>query len=243
MHPMRVTPTPSALAVVLAILGSFCLAPEIAAQTLIPTAYGDSAGDTFGYSVAGAGDVNQDGYDDVIVGAYRDDDNGSSSGSARVLSGVDGSILYTFYGDSGGDYFGWSVDGAGDVNQDGYDDLIVGARNDDDNGSSSGSARVLSGFDGAILYTFYGDSVGDLFGYSVAGAGDINSDGYSDLVVGAYGDDDNGSSSGSARVLSGFDGAILYTFYGDSVGDLFGWSVDGAGDVDQDGFGDVIVGA
>ena len=204
---------------------------------------GDSANDQLGYSVSGAGDVNNDGFDDVIIGARFDDNNGADSGSARVLSGVDGSILYTFDGDSAGDLFGYSVSGAGDVNNDGFDDVIVGAYLDDNNGTNSGSARVFSGADGSILYTFDGDSAGDLFGFSVSGAGDVNNDGFDDLIVGAWQDDNNGASSGSARVLSGVDGSILYTFNGDSANDEFGFSVSGAGDVNNDGFADLIVGA
>ena len=210
--------------------------------TILYTFYGDSAGDQFGWPVAGAGDVNNDGYDDVIVGARFDDDNGTNSGSARVFSGADGSFLYTFYGDSADDRFG-IVAGAGDVNADGYADLIVGAGGDDDNGTNSGSARVFSGSDGSILYTFYGDSAGDGFGGSVARAGDVNQDGYDDLIVGARNDmDTTGATTGSARVLSGVDGSNLYTFYGDSDGDLFGTSA-GAGDVNKDGYDDIIVGA
>ena len=204
---------------------------------------GDSAADWFGESVSGAGDVNNDGYADVIVGAFQDDNSGNSSGSARVLSGANGAILYTFNGDTAGDYFGESVSGAGDVNADGYADVIVGARSDDNNGTDSGSARVLSGANGTILYTFNGDSTGDYFGKSVSGAGDVNNDGYDDVIVGVYWDDNNGAGSGSARVLSGANGAILYTFNGDSTGDEFGWSVSGAGDVNNDGYADVIVGA
>ncbi len=59
------------------------------------------------------------------------------------------------------------------------------------------------------LYTFNGDSVGDVFGRSVGGAGDVNKDGYPDLIVGACGDDNNGTDSGSARVFSGKDGKVL----------------------------------
>ncbi len=117
--------------------------------------------------------------------------------------------LYTFNGDSAGDYLGFSVGGAGDVNKDGHADLIVGAPGDANNGTDSGSARVLSGKDGKILYTFNGDSASDYFGRSVAGAGDVNKDGYPDLIVGAPFDANNGTNSGSARVLSGKDGKVL----------------------------------
>ena len=105
--------------------------------------------------------------------------------------------LYTFYGDNFLDEFGRSVSGAGDVNGDGFADLIVGAAFDDNNGFTSGSARVLSGFDGSVLYTFNGDNAGDLFGRSVSGAGDVNGDGFADLIVGAFGDDNNGTGSGN----------------------------------------------
>ena len=204
---------------------------------------GDDAGDAFGRSVSGAGDVNNDGFDDFIVGANFDDSNGTDSGSARVFSGFDGSILYTFNGDSTGDRFGVSVSGAGDVNNDGFDDLIVGSRFDDNNGTDSGSARVFSGADGTVLYALDGDSAGDEFGLSVSGAGYFNNDDFADFIVGAWLDDNNGTDSGSARVFSGVDGTILYTFNGDNAGDAFGRSVSGAGDVDNDGRDDVIVGA
>ncbi|MHC4515677.1 MAG: hypothetical protein ACYS5W_18520, partial [Planctomycetota bacterium] len=208
------------------------LAATAAAQKHLYTFNGDSAGDRFGGSVSGAGDVNRDGFADLIVGARYDDNNGNNSGSARVLSGRDGKILYTFNGDAAGDEFGNSVSGAGDVNRDGHADVIVGAPTDDNNGSNkgsdSGSARVLSGKDGKILYTFDGDSPGDYFGSAVSAAGDVNGDGHGDLIVGAYADDNKGSDSGSARVLSGKDGKILYTFDGDSPGDYFGSAVSAA---------------
>ena len=93
---------------------------------------------------------------------------------------VNHSPLYTFNGDSG-DELGVSVSGAGDVNGDGFADLIVGAPGD----APSGSARVYSGIDGNVLYTFDGDDADDLFGVSVSGAGDVNGDGVADLIVGA----------------------------------------------------------
>jgi len=205
---------------------------------------GDDAGDGFGVSVSGAGDVNGDGIPDLIVGAYRDDNSGSGTGSARVLSGSNGSVIYTFDGNNvQGGRFGWSVSSVGDVNEDGRADLIVGAPYDGNNGSQSGSARVLSGIDGSILYDFHGHSGGDHFGSSVSGAGDVNGDGIPDLIVGAPWDDNNGVRSGSARVLSGSDGRILYSFDGDDSIDEFGRSVSGAGDLNGDGIDDFIVGA
>ena len=200
-------------------------------------------GDRFGSTVSGAGDVNGDGFDDLIVGASGDDNNGLESGSVRVFSGVDGSVLYNVDGDSAGNRFGGVVSDAGDVNGDGVADLIVGAGLDSTNGTFRGSARVLSGVDGSVLHDFEGDTVGDLFGTSVSGAGDVNGDGFADLIVGALFDDNNGFNSGSARVFSGVDGSVLYTFDGDSAEDNFGGSVSGAGDVNGDGFADLIVGA
>jgi hypothetical protein len=207
---------------------------------------GDSEGDNFGRSVSGAGDVNGDGYADVIVGAYwNEPDNKREAGSAYVYSGKDGSVLWTFHGDSEYDWFGSSVSGAGDVNRDGYADVIVGAYwNDPDNKENAGSAYVYSGKDGSVLRTFHGDLGGDYFGYSVSEAGDVNGDGYADVIVGAPGDDLNGNfEAGSAYVYSGKDGSVLYTFHGDSAYDWFGYSVSGAGDVNGDGYADVIVGA
>ncbi len=219
------------------------LAPADAAPTTIYTFYGDNVVDGFGHSVSGAGDVNGDGRADVIVGALWDDNNGPQSGSARVLSGMDGSTLYTFNGDSADERFGWSVSGAGDVNGDGRADLIAGNYRDDDNGWESGSMRVLSGMDGSTLYTLNGDSQGKYLGYSVSGAGDINGDGRDDLIVGAPWDRNNGWQTGSATVLSGMDGSTLYTFNGDNDLDWLGWSVSDAGDVNGDGRPDLIVGA
>ncbi|MCH8165935.1 MAG: FG-GAP repeat protein [Planctomycetes bacterium] len=161
-------------------MGCLVVAAPARGQATLFTFDGDSAFDQFGFSVSGAGDVNADGFADLIVGAYRDDNNGSTSGSARVFSGLDGSVLYTFNGDSAGDQFGFSVSGAGDVNADGFADLIVGATVDDNNGPFSGSARVFSGLDGSILFT-------------------VNGDGFADLIVGAVGDN---NAAGSARVIS-----------------------------------------
>lgn len=209
------------------------------------TVSSNSEGNRFGFSVSGAGDVNGDGYADIIVGAYHENSSVQQSGSTSVYSGIDGSLLYFIRGDSEFDFFGFSVSEAGDVNGDGFDDFMVGSPCDDIGGSfrCTGSASVFSGATGSILYTFRGENVGDEFGYAVSGAGDVNGDGYSDLIVGAHRNDGNGFESGSARVFSGADGSVLATFYGDNSGDRFGFSVSGTGDVNADGLADIIVGA
>ncbi|MCA9272912.1 MAG: FG-GAP repeat protein [Phycisphaerales bacterium] len=211
--------------------------------SVLHTFDGSTDPNAFGSVVSDAGDVNGDGFDDLLIGEYPDSSNGSFSGRASVLSGDDGAILFNFYGDNDRDFMGGSVSSAGDVNGDGFPDLIVGANGNDTNGSFAGSARVFSGVDGSILYTFYGDDEFDLFGLSVSGAGDVNGDGYSDLLVGARRDDNNGNDSGSASVFSGADGSVLATFNGEGEDDIFGTSVSSAGDVNGDGFDDIAIGA
>ena len=234
---MRSTRIPMASLAATALLAGFS-----PAQSIVLTIDGDSAADQLGFAVGDAGDVDQDGYADVIAGASRDDNNGLNSGSARVVSGKDGTILHQFDGDSANDQLGFAVDGVGDVNGDGRADVAAGAVFDDDNGTDCGMVRVYSGADGSTLFTFYGTTVNDNLGGDVAGAGDVNNDGFNDIVSGMDRHDMNGSDSGSARVFSGLDGAILYTFGGDSPNDNFGFAVDGAGDVNNDGNADVVVG-
>jgi len=205
--------------------------------------YGESSYDQFGTSVSDAGDVNNDGVVDVIVGAPDNDTNGSNSGSVTIFSGASGAILYRFYGESAYDVFGEVVSGAGDVNNDGFADVIVGAKRNDHNGSDAGSATVFSGATGAILYRFYGENSSDYLGRSVSDVGDINNDGFADVIVGASGDDTNGNDAGSAIIFSGATGEALHQFYGAHSYYYFGSAVSAAGDVNNDGVVDIVIGA
>ncbi|MFO0981568.1 MAG: integrin alpha [Planctomycetota bacterium] len=138
---------------------------------------GDRVGDQLGNAVSALGDIDGDSVGDLIVGAWQNGLPGDG-GYARVYSGRDGHVLFTFHGDNfdpwgDGDALGWSVAGAGDVNGDGVPDMIVGSPYDDLVSFDSGSARVFSGKNGSLLYTFTG-TPGDIsgFGWGVAGPGD-----------------------------------------------------------------------
>lgn len=205
-----------------------------------------NAGEKLGFSVDGAGDINGDNVPDVIVGAPLADPNGALSGRAVVYSGADGSVIYTFDGWVAGGQQGFSVAGCGDTNNDGRDDVIVGAPLRSSFGSMHhGMAFVFSGMDGSLLRLVSGDFAGDNGGYAVAGAGDANGDGYDDILLGAP----NGSAQGYAqnsgwiKVISGFNGLLIRQVGGTNTGDRFGHSVAPAGDIDGDGLADVIAGA
>ncbi|NQU47105.1 MAG: FG-GAP repeat protein [Planctomycetes bacterium] len=202
--------------------------------------------DAFGASVAGAGDVNADGYADLIIAASSADPGGRvNAGSVYVYSGADAALLHQWDGATTGDYFGSYVASAGDVNADGFDDLAVGARWIDSNGhADAGSAFVYSGADGTLLHHWDGVAAGDGFGCSITGTNDLNGDGFGDLIVGAWSEDSGGATdSGSASVFSGLDGSILYQFQGEWTNDHMGYSVSRAGDWNNDGTEDLLVGA
>ena len=216
------------------------------------TADGDSADAYFGCSVSCAGDINGDGYSDVIVGAsgYTDDQNGQ--GRACLYLGSSAGLLatpdWTDKGESGLAGFGNSVSCAGDVNGDGYSDVIVGAKNHTGDEIMEGRVYLYLGGPGGLStvpdWTAEGDVDYAYFGGSVSDAGDVNGDGYSDVIVGAPG---YNSSEGRAYLYLGGPGGLStvpdWTGGGGQSGAKLGCSVSGAGDVNGDGYGDVIVGA
>ena len=228
------------------------LGGPILSNTPFFTFSGDENNAHFGLSVSGAGDVNNDGFDDVIVGARDQNVGGVDRGQAYVYSGgpiLSNTPFFTFSGDQNSAYFGVSVSGAGDVNNDGFDDVIVGAYYHNAGGTARGRAYVYSGgptLSNTPFFTFNGDEDNGLFGFSVSGAGDVNNDGFDDVIVGAYAHDGGGTDSGHAYVYLG--GPILsntpfFAFSGDQDSAYFGGSVSGAGDMNKDGFDDVIIGA
>jgi len=203
----------------------------------------------FGVSVAGAGDVNNDGFDDVVIGAAYEHGGATQSGKVYVFSGQSGVLIHTLLsgGAEGWAQFGWSVDGAGDVNDDGYDDIIVGAYGEAGGAPDAGRAYLFSGQTGAILRTLVSpnpEHTGE-FGRSVSGAGDVNDDGYPDVVIGAHAEDGGALQAGRIYVISGLDGSVLHTIqspYPQADGH-FGFSVAGIADVNNDDHDDIIAGA
>jgi peptidoglycan hydrolase CwlO-like protein len=232
--------------------------------------WGEDIGDNSGHSVAGAGDVNGDGYDDILIGAYNDEDGGAGAGQTYLVLGkASGWSMDTdlsnadasFWGEDASDYSGYSVSGAGDVNGDGYDDILIGAYEDEDAGFSAGQTYLILGkASGWRMDTdlssadasFWGEDGFDNSGYSVAGAGDVNGDGYDDMLIGAYGDEDGGGAAGQTYLILGKpSGWSMDTdlsgsgasFWGEDAGDKSAYSVAGAGDVNGDGFDDILIGA
>ncbi|MCA9771175.1 MAG: FG-GAP repeat protein, partial [Myxococcales bacterium] len=204
-------------------------------KTVLFTASATADEDHLGWSVSSAGDVNGDDVPDFVVGAPEDATfSPKREGYAKVFSGATGGLLFTFDGDANGDYFGWSVSSAGDVNRDGHDDVIVGADQfaSGPGAGGTGYARVFSGLDGALLYHLTGDAAGDRFGSAVAGVEDVNGDGFDDFAVGAP--RTQSGTSGYVRVFSGATGAVLHEFVGFGDGDRFGIALAAAGDLDGD---------
>lgn len=214
--------------------------------------------DLLGEVVSEAGDVNADGHPDFVVGAPEDRTvpGGWHAGSVRVYSGVDGTLLHHWLGDERASFLGASVDAAGDVDGDGYDDIVAGAPGWYNGASGLGLtyARVYSGRTGSALYTWVGGvcdvnpwgGVCDQFGDAVAGVGDVDGDGTPDLLVGIpYREVGTLQSAGQTYLYSGATGERLYTLTAPDpeAGGKFGTAVAGPGDLDGDGRPDLLVGA
>ncbi len=205
------------------------------------TVNGTKSKESFGFSIAGVGDVTGDGRPDFVVGApdYESSALVPLAGRARLIDGATGVVLNTFYG-SANQRMGWCVAAAGDVNGDGKPDFVVGVPGDQSLGDLTGRVEVRSGVDGSVLYSRYGAGELTLFGTAIAGLGDFDHDGFADIAVGAY--SENGG-RGSVRVFRGPAGAASWVFTGDAMSDQFGVVLDVAGDVDKDGTPDLLVGS
>ena len=231
--------------------------PLVDSLSVLPgwSAESDQAGAAFGFAVSGAGDVNADGYGDVLVGAYLYDGGQADEGAAFLYLGSAGGLArtpaWTAESDQPGAQLGFSVSSAGDVNGDGFGDVVLGAWKYDNGETDEGGAFLYlgsaAGLAGSAAWTAESDLAGAQFGCSVSSAGDVNGDGFSDVVVGAYGYDNVETDEGGAFLYlgsaAGLASSAAWTAESDQPSAYFGTSVSSAGDVNGDGFGDVVVGA
>lgn len=227
---------------------------------------GATTSNELGSDVAMIGDVNADGFPDMLIGDYYDTAAGTESGAAYLVYGTaerftsataDLSSAVRFQAAAEGDKFGFSVAGAGDLNNDGFDDFLIGAPGVS---VSRGSVYLFYGKEAAFTgelsegVELYNGDAGDEFGYSMAGLGDVNGDGFDDMAVGAPFKTNTiesteyewaGSVSivyGQSDPLSTTDVGLGDTIIGDQIVGYFGRSISATGDMDGDGRADLIVG-
>ncbi len=214
------------------------------------------AGANVGSAVASAGDVNADGFDDLIVGAiyYEKGPQFDEGGAFVFLGSVTGLAdlpVWSADPNQNSAFFGSSVSSAGDVNGDGFGDVIVGARLYDANNFDEGTARVYlgsaSGLDPLPAWSVEGPETADQLGEAVSSAGDWNGDGYGDVVVSAPLHTNDETDEGIVQIYLGSVTGPAPTpaslAESNQIYPNFGFSVASAGDVNGDGLGDVIVGA
>ena len=238
---------------------------------------GEALYDRSGGSLASAGDVDGDGRADLLIGAAENSGVGEFAGKSYLLFGstigsggtFDLSLAdVSFTGENPWDESGYSISSAGDVDGDGRADLLIGApqydsaQGDPTNGYdgvgrsylffastvTSGGSFSLSAADA----TFTGEELGDASGFSVSGAGDVDGDGRSDLLIGAPKNGTGGDSAGKSYLFFGSTVAAGgsfqisqadFAFVGEHEWDYSGESLSSAGDVDGDGLGDLLIGA
>jgi hypothetical protein len=223
----------------------------------------ETTGDGAGWSVASDCDINDDGQDDLLVGAYHEDSGGLQSGAVYLFYGpvsagdtslADADVKFT--GEAQDDLAGYTVTCSGDVNNDGYDDVLIGANEESTAAIDAGAAYLFYGpvsagdtslADANVKFT--GEAANDRAGTSLS-SGDINNDGYDDILIGADQESSVAANAGAAYLFYGpvsagdislADANVKFT--GEATGDRAGNSLHGQGDINNDGYDDILIGA
>jgi len=248
------------------------------AQSADMTILGVKAGDRLGYMVTGAGNINNDAFDDIMIGAPRGD-VGAKTNAGYVVIFLGASDLsgtkdlgggqspdVTILGAAAGDFLGASVSAGGQINNGNIDDFIIGAPSNDDGAPNAGAVYVFFGkanISGTTInlandnanVKILGKSANDFLGIAVSGPGDVNSDGFDDIMMGAPDNDDQSVTAGAVYILFGAGNLNNKTFdlggaesadvtiLGESANDFLGRAVSGAGDINNDGIDDFMMGA
>ena len=210
--------------------------------TILWTRDGLGADDRLGSGLGKIGLLNGDTAPEVVAGAWGA--GLSDGGQAYVYSGRTGATLFTldpFAHGTASRFSQFFASGPGDINQDGTPDIYIGDYNDfRGGGEGTGRAYVFSGRDGSLIYLFNAEHKEDGFGPG-RGAGDVNQDGYPDLIIAAYTNEDGARKAGKAYVYSGKDGSLLRTMTDRLKNDYFGVDALALGDVNHDGLIDFLV--
>lgn len=193
--------------------------PFVEPVTILGEWDGEAANDQFGWIARNIGDVDGDGVPDFVTSAPTSAAGGENAGRIYVYSTKSGKLLWKADGHKG-DQLGTGLEAAGDTNRDGIPDVVASA-------PGGGYVNIYSGRDGRVLRTLKAENVADDFGRHVEGVGDVNRDGYADVIVGAPNNSAAGDKAGRAYVYSGKDGKILLTLNGEKPGDNFGSAVAG----------------